>query len=262
MPLQFAANLSFLYQDLPFLDRIDAAARDGFKGVEYVSPLDVAARDIRQRLDDNGVQQVLFNAAVGQWAKGERGIGALPGHQEAFRDAMERALEYAGVLGNRLLHVMAGLLPATADRAAHAAAFQENLAWAAQQAAAQGVTLLLEPINQRDMPGYFLSYQRDALALIDAVGASNVALQFDCYHCQIMEGDVVTRLHALKDRIGHIQIASVPGRHEPDGEELNYPFVFEALRQMEYEGWIGCEYKPRAGTSEGLAWLRAYRAEH
>ncbi|SAI27529.1 hydroxypyruvate isomerase [Bordetella ansorpii] len=262
MSLQFAANLSFLYQDLPFLDRIDAAARDGFKGVEYVSPLEFSAPDIRQRLDDNGVQQVLFNAAVGQWSKGERGIGALPGHQAEFRDAMGRALEYAGVLGNRLLHVMAGLMLPGADRAAYVDAFQENLAWAAPQAAAQGVTLLLEPINQRDMPGYFLSYQDDAIALIDAVGASNIALQFDCYHCQIMEGDVVTRLRALKDRIGHIQIASVPGRHEPDGEELNYPFVFETLRELGYEGWIGCEYKPRAGTSEGLGWLRSYREAH
>ncbi|WP_144630730.1 2-oxo-tetronate isomerase [Bordetella genomosp. 13] len=256
MSLRFAANLSFLYQDLPFLDRIDAAARDGFKAVEYVSPLDFPAEEIRRRLDDHGMRQVLFNTAVGDWAARERGIGALPGRQADFRDAVGRALDYTDVLGNRLLHVMAGLVPAGADRAAYAAAFQENLAWAAQQAAAQGVTLLLEPINQRDMPGYFLSYQRDALDLIDAIGAPNLGLQFDCYHCQVMEGDVVTRLRATQDRIGHIQIASAPGRHEPDGEELNYPFVFETLRQIGYDGWIGCEYKPRAGTSEGLGWLR------
>jgi len=261
MALQFAANLSFLYPDQPFLERIGAAARDGFKGVEFVSPFDFPAAQIRQRLDDHGMRQVLFNAAVGDWAGGERGLGSLPGRQADFRTAMARALDDAGVLGNRLLHVMAGFVPPGAERARHAAIFQENLAWATQQAAAQGVTLLLEPINQRDMPGYFLSYQHDALALRDAVGAPNLAVQFDCYHCQIMEGDIVSRLHAMHEHIGHIQIASVPGRNEPDGEELNYPFVFGALEEMGYAGWVGCEYKPRGDTSVGLAWLRAYREQ-
>lgn len=260
MPLRFAANLSFLYQELPFLDRIAAAARDGFTGVEYVSPFDYPASEIRGRLDDHGVEQVLFNTAVGDWAAGERGLGSLPGRQADFRGAVGRALEYAGVLGNRRLHVMAGLLPAGADRAAHVDVFQENLAWAARQAAAQDVTLLLEPINQRDMPGYFLSYQHEALALLDAVGAPNAAVQFDCYHCQIMEGDIATKLRIMQAHIGHVQIASVPGRNEPDGQELNYPYVFGLLEQFGYDGWIGCEYRPRAGTSDGLGWLRAYRS--
>lgn len=259
MSLRFAANLSFLYQELPFLDRIAAAARDGFTGVEYVSPFDFPAADIRRRLDDHGVEQVLFNTAVGDWASKERGLGSLPGRQADFRDAVARALEYAGVLGNRRLHVMAGVLPAGADRAEHIDVFQENLAWAAPLAAAQDVTLLLEPINQRDMPGYFLSYQHQALALLQAVGAPNLAVQFDCYHCQIMEGDIATKLRIMRDQIGHVQIASVPGRNEPDGEELNYPFVFSTLEALAYDGWIGCEYRPRAGTSEGLGWLHAYR---
>jgi hydroxypyruvate isomerase len=258
MPLKFAANLSFLYQDLPFLDRIAAAARDGFEGVEYVSPYDFPAREIKQRLDDAGIAQVLCNAATGNWPA-ERGMAALPGRADEFQSDILRALDYAGELGHARLHVMPGFLPAGADRAAHQAVFESNLAWAAEHAAKQGVSLMLEPINQRDMPGYFLSYQRDALAIIDAIGAPNIKLQFDCYHCQITEGDVTTRLRAAFGRIGHIQIASVPGRNEPDGQELNYPFIFQTLNELGYGGWIGAEYKPRAATSAGLGWLREYR---
>jgi len=260
MPLKFAANLSFLYQDLPFLDRIGAAARDGFEGVEYLSPFDFPAHDIRQRLDDHGIEQALFNAPAGDWAGGERGTSSLPGRQDEFRDSIRRALDYAGVLGNQRVHVMAGLLPAGADRSERFALYTENVAWAAREAAAQGITIVLEPINQRDMPGYLLSYQKDALAVLDAVGAPNLKVQFDCYHCQIMEGDVTMKLRAMFDRIGHVQIASVPGRNEPDGEELNYPFLFRTLEQLGYAGWVGCEYRPRAGTSEGLGWLRDYRS--
>ena len=259
MSLKFAANLSFLYQDLPFLDRIAAAARDGFEGVEYLFPYDFPASEIKQRLSDAGIVQALFNAPAGDWAAGERGTASLPGRTDEFRAGIEKALDYAGVLGNTRLHVMAGLLPAGADRAAHLAAYQANVAWAAQQAAKQGITVVLEPINQRDMPGYFLSYQRDALAVVEAVGAPNLQVQFDCYHCQIMEGDIVMKLRAMFERIGHVQIASVPGRNEPDGQELNYPFIFRTLDELGYAGWVGCEYKPRAATSDGLGWLRAYR---
>lgn len=259
MSLKFAANLSFLYQDLPFLDRITAAARDGFEGVEYLFPYDFPANEIKQRLNDAGIVQALFNAPAGDWAKGERGTASLPGRADEFQAGIRKALDYAGVLGNTRLHVMAGLLPAGADRAAHLAVYQANVAWAAQQAAKQGITVVLEPINQRDMPGYFLSYQHDALAVIEAVGAPNLQVQFDCYHCQIMEGDIVMKLRAMFDRIGHVQIASVPSRNEPDGQELNYPFIFQTLDELGYAGWVGCEYKPRAATSDGLGWLRAYR---
>jgi len=260
MPLKFAANLSFLYQDLPFLDRIGAAARDGFEGVEYLSPFDFPARDIRQRLDEHGIVQALFNAPAGDWAGGERGTASLPGRQADFREGIARALDYAGVLGNQRVHVMAGLLPAGADRAERFDLYRENVAWAAREAAGHGITLVLEPINQRDMPGYLLSYQRDALAVLEAVGASNLKVQFDCYHCQIMEGDVTMKLRAMFAQIGHVQVASVPGRNEPDGEELNYPFLFRELEQLGYDGWVGCEYRPRAGTSDGLGWLRDYRS--
>lgn len=259
MTLKFAANLSFLYQDLPFLDRFAAAARDGFEGVEYLSPYDFPAGEIRRRLDDHGIEPALFNAPAGDWAAGERGTASLPGRTAEFRAGIDKALDYVGVLGNRLVHVMAGVLPAGADRAIHLATYQANVAWAAERAAAQGATIVLEPINQRDMPGYLLSYQRDALAVIEAIGAPNLRLQFDCYHCQIMEGDVTMKLRATIDRIAHVQIASVPGRNEPDGEELNYPFIFRALDDLGYAGWVGAEYRPRAGTSEGLGWLRAYR---
>lgn len=259
MSLKFAANLSFLYQDLPFLDRIAAAARDGFEGVEYLFPYDFPARDIKQRLGDAGIAQALFNAPAGDWAQGERGISSLPGRIEEFRTGVLKALDYAGELGNTRVHVMAGLLPADADRAARRDLYQANVAWAAEQAAGRGITIVLEPINQRDMPGYLLSYQQDALAVIDAIGATNLLVQFDCYHCQIMEGDIAMKLRAMFELIGHVQIASVPSRNEPDGQELNYPYVFQLLDELGYAGWVGCEYKPRAATSAGLGWLRAYR---
>lgn len=259
MSLKFAANLSFLYQDLPFLDRITAAARDGFEGVEYLFPYDFPAREIRQRLNDAGIAQALFNAPAGDWGKGERGTSSLPGRTEEFRSGVLKALDYAGELGNTRVHVMAGLLPADADRDERLDLYRTNVAWAAQQAADRGITLVLEPINQRDMPGYLLSYQQDALAVIDAIGASNLLVQFDCYHCQIMEGDIAMKLRAMIDLIGHVQVASVPGRNEPDGQELNYPYVFQVLDELGYAGWVGCEYRPRADTRAGLGWLRAYR---
>lgn len=260
MSLKFAANLSFLYQDLPFLDRIAAAAKDGFEGVEYLFPYDFSATEIKQRLVDNGIEQALFNAPPGNWAGGERGIASLPGREQEFKDSITRAIEYAGVLGNKRVHVMAGLLPANADRAERLDRYTRNVGWAAEQARGAGLTVVLEPINQRDMPSYLLSYQRDALDVVRAVSADNLKVQFDCYHVQIMEGDVVMKLRAMFDHIGHIQIASVPSRNEPDGEELNYPFIFQELDQLGYQGWVGCEYKARAATSDGLQWLRTYRA--
>lgn len=260
MSLKFAANLSFLYQDIPFLDRITAAAKDGFEGVECMYPYAVPAEEIKQRLVDNNIEQALFNAPPGDWDGGERGIASLPGREAEFKEAITLAIEYAHVLGNRRLHVMAGLLPENANRAEYLDRYVRNVAWAAEQARSIDLTIVLEPINQRAMPGYLLSYQRDALDVIRATGADNVKVQFDCYHTQIMEGDIVTKLRDQFDQIDHIQIASVPNRHEPDGEELNYPFIFRTLEQLGYQGWIGCEYKPRADTSAGLQWLQAYRA--
>jgi hydroxypyruvate isomerase len=256
---RFAANLSMLYPQHAFLDRFAAARADGFDAVEYLFPYDYSAADLKQRLDDNGLVQALFNAPPGDWAKGERGIASLPGRESEFRAGFDKALEYAVVLGNSRVHVMAGLLPSEADRARHHAVYLENLTYAAAQAAKADVTVLLEPINTRDMPGFFLNRQDQAQGICREVGAANIKVQFDCYHCQIVEGDLAVKLRRDMAGIGHIQIAGVPDRHEPDLGELNFPYLFTLIDELGYDGWIGCEYRPKGDTSEGLAWLREWR---
>ena len=259
---RFAANLSMMYVEHPFLDRFAAAARDGFKAVEYLFPYEHPAAELARRLKDNGLQQVLFNAPPGDWAGGERGMACLPGRGEELRSAVQRALEYAAELQCPRVHLMAGLAPAGADRAVLGRTYLENLAWAAQQAARQGVQILIEPINTRDIPGFFLNRQDEAHAIVSEVGAPNLKVQMDLYHCQIVEGDVSAKLRQYMPtgRIGHIQIAGVPQRHEPDLGEVNYPFLFDVIDETGFDGWIGCEYRPKAGTSEGLGWLRSYQA--
>ena len=255
---RFAANLSMMYTEHDFLDRFAAAAADGFQAVEYLFPYEHPAAELRARLDANGLVQALFNAPPGDWAAGERGMAALPGREAEFRAAFGRALEYAGVIGNDRIHVMAGLIPADAGRSRCRATYLENLAHAASAAAAQGITVLIEPINTRDMPGYFLNRQDDGQSICKEVGADNLKVQFDCYHCQIVEGDVTKTLQRDFAGIGHIQIAGVPERHEPDIGELNYPYLFDVIDKLGYQGWIGCEYRPRAGTSAGLGWIKPY----
>ncbi|WP_186184546.1 2-oxo-tetronate isomerase [Burkholderia gladioli] len=255
---RFAANLSMMYTEHPFLERFAAAARDGFRAVEYLFPYDFAADELKARLADAGLVQALFNAPPGDWAAGERGFASLPGREDEFRRAFDTALDYARVLGNDKLHVMAGLLPAGADRARHREVYLRNLAHAAEAARAAGVLVVIEPINTRDMPGYFLNRQDDAQAICRDVGAPNLRVQFDCYHCQIVEGDIAMKLKRDFAGIGHIQVAGVPERHEPDLGELNYLYLFELIDTLGYDGWIGCEYRPKAGTSEGLGWLRPY----
>lgn len=255
---RFAANLSMMYTERDFLDRFAAAAADGFQAVEYLFPYDYTAAELRARLDAHGLVQALFNAPPGDWAAGERGMAAMPGREAEFRAAFGRALEYAGVIGNDRIHVMAGLIPADADRARCRATYLENLAHAASAAGAQGITVLIEPINTRDMPGYFLNRQDDGQSICKEVGADNLKVQFDCYHCQIVEGDVTKKLQRDFAGIGHIQIAGVPERHEPDIGELNYPYLFDIIDNLGYQGWIGCEYRPRAGTSAGLGWIKPY----
>ncbi len=255
---RFAANLSMMYTEHPFLERFAAAARDGFRAVEYLFPYDFAADELKARLADAGLVQALFNAPPGDWATGERGFASLPGREDEFRRAFDTALDYARVLGNDKLHVMAGLLPAGADRARHREVYLRNLAHAAEAARAAGILVVIEPINTRDMPGYFLNRQDDAQAICREVGAPNLRVQFDCYHCQIVEGDIAVKLKRDFAGIGHIQVAGVPERHEPDLGELNYPYLFELIDTLGYDGWIGCEYRPKAGTSEGLGWLRPY----
>ncbi|KXE40514.1 hydroxypyruvate isomerase [Pseudomonas aeruginosa] len=258
---RFAANLSMLYPRHDFLERFAAAAADGFEGVEYLFPYAYPAAELKARLDDHGLRQVLFNAAPGDWDKGERGLASLPGREAEFRRAIAQAIDYAQVLGNRHIHVMAGLLPAGTDRIRHRETYLDNLAHAAREAAGAGLTVLIEPTNNRDMPGFFLTRQDDAQAICREVGADNLQVQFDCYHCQIVEGDLATTLRRDIGNIGHVQIAGVPDRHEPDDDnEVNYPYLFELLDRLGYQGWIGCEYRPRGDTSAGLEWLRRWRA--
>ncbi|MBC3884834.1 2-oxo-tetronate isomerase [Undibacterium griseum] len=260
---RFAANLSMMYTELDFPDRFAAAARDGFRGVEYLFPYDYPAQQLRALLEQNGLQQVLFNAPPGDWAAGERGIASLPGREEEFRRGFEQALEYAAILGNRHIHVMAGLAVPAIEQAKQHAVYLSNLAHAALLASREGVTVLIEPINTRDMPGYFLHYQQQAQDICDELATAHLQAQFDIYHCQIMEGDILRKLerylHRPQAGIGHIQIAGVPDRHEPSEGEVNYPYLFSQLDRMGYTGWIGCEYRPRAGTSEGLGWLQQWR---
>ncbi|GGM17082.1 2-oxo-tetronate isomerase [Pseudomonas asuensis] len=256
---RFAANISMLYPEHDFLDRFAAAAADGFKAVEYLFPYDYSPHELKTRLDDNGLVQVLFNAPPGDWASGERGIASLPNRQAEFRNSIARALEYATVLGNDRFHVMAGLLPAHADRATHREIYLANLAYASQEAARAGLTVVIEPINTRDMPGFFLNRQDEAQSICEEIGAPNLKVQFDCYHCQIVEGDIAAKLRRDMHRIGHIQIAGVPDRHEPDEGEVNYPYLFKLIDELGYEGWVGCEYRPRANTSDGLVWMHGLR---
>lgn len=263
---RFAANLSMLYRDVDFLDRFAAAARDGFEAVEYLFPYDYPPAQLAAQLRAHGLQQVLFNAPPGDWAAGERGLACLPGRRQEFAEGMARALHYAKALNCPRLHVMAGLLAPGADAEAAQATYVANLREAAALAAAQGTTLLIEPINGRDMPGYFVQHQSQAHALLAEIGAANVLVQMDLYHCQIVEGDLAMKLREYLSggRVGHLQIAGVPGRHEPDVGEIHYPYLFALLDQLGYDGWIGCEYLPARGaapgaTSEGLGWLRRWQ---
>lgn len=264
---RFAANLSMMYTEYDFLGRFAAAAADGFEAVEYLFPYEHDAAELRRRLDDHGLFQVLFNAPPGAWQAGERGIAALPGREEEVRSGIDRALEYAAALHCPRVHVMAGLVrpDATAVQLAeHRDTYLANLSWAAEQAAAMGVDILIEPINQRDMPGYFLSTQAEAHALLREVGAANLKVQLDLYHCQIVEGDLTATLRrdVPTGGVGHLQVAGVPDRHEPDRSELDIRHLFGVIDDLGFDGWIGCEYRPRAGTSEGLGWLHAYRGVH
>ncbi len=258
---RLAANLTMMYTEHPFLDRYAAAARDGFSGVEFLFPYEFAAAELKSRLEEHGLTQALFNAPPGDWAAGERGIASLPGREGEFERGFDQALEYAAALGNRSLHVMAGLIRPEQDRAAHREAYLKNLAAAARAAASAGITVVIEPINTRDIPGFFLNRQDEAQAVCAEVGAENLKVQFDIYHCQIVEGDIAMKLQRDMAGIGHIQIAGVPDRHEPDLGELNYPYLFERIDALGYAGWIGCEYRPKAGTSAGLGWARPYLAK-
>ena len=257
---RLAANLSMMYTEHDFLDRFAAAAKDGFKGVEFLFPYEHPAAEIRSRLEQHGLEQALFNAPPGDWSKGERGLASRPGREDEFRRGIDTALEYARVLGNQRLHVMAGLIAPDEPRERHLEVYRRSLAHAAQAAAADGVTVVIEPINTRDIPGFFLNRQDEAHAICAEVGAPNLRVQMDLYHCQIVEGDVAMKIRKHIAGVGHVQIAGVPERHEPDVGELHYPYLLSLLDELGYDGWVGCEYRPRAGTSAGLGWMRRLTA--
>ena len=255
---RFAANLGFLFPELPFLERFAAAAKAGFTAVEYASPYEYKAAELRLRLDDNGLTQVLINSPAGNRAAGERGFACLPGREGTFRDGVSQALDYAVALGCRRVHVMAGVPPAGLAHDTALALYATNLALAGEKALAAGVKLVIEPLNPRDAPGYLLATQEQGAAIAAAIGRDRLGLQFDLYHCQTAQGDVTTRLAALMPAIDHMQLADVPGRHEPGTGEIGWEFVFRRIDELGYQGWIGCEYNPIGDTVEGLAWRKKY----
>jgi hydroxypyruvate isomerase len=253
---QFAANLTFLFADAPFGERFQRAATAGFRGVEYLFPYDWPAHDVAEWLKAADVEQVLFNLPAGDWAAGERGLACLPHRQGEFAESVEQALNYAMVLDCERVHCMAGLRPAGVAEAELAAIYVANLQFAADRFAAIGATVMIEPINSRiDMPGYWLDDVSKALRLLDAIDRPNVKLQRDLYHAQIIQGDLARTIEANLGRIGHVQIADNPGRHEPGTGEINYRFLFDLLDRLGYDGWVGCEYKPLTTTEAGLGWL-------
>ncbi len=255
---RLAANLSMMFNEVPFLDRFGQARDAQFDGVEFLFPYDFPAGDIRRRLDDHGLTLALFNMPPGNWAAGERGLASLPGRAGEFRDGVKRALDYAGALGVHLIHCMAGIVPPGVSPVTAGSVYAANLAWAGEQALAAGVRLVIEPINHRDMPGYFLHTQAQGAAVVEAIGRDRLGLQFDVYHCQITEGDVTRRMAEFLPVIAHMQIADVPARNEPGTGEIGWEYVFRQMDELGYRGWVGCEYRPAAGTVDGLRWRERY----
>lgn len=257
---KFAANLSMMFNEVPFLDRFAAARDAGFKAVEFLSPYDHPVDAVAGRLHEAGLEIALFNLPPGDWAAGERGITSIPGREAEFRASVEKALLYAEAMGATRLHAMAGIPPASADSGSCRATIIANLRHAAEKLAGHGITLLLEAINTRDMPGFFVSTQADSFAICQAVGAPNIRMQMDLYHMQMTEGDLASKLRQYAPLCGHVQIAGVPGRHEPDTGEIRYEYLFRLLDELGYDGWVGCEYRPAGNTVDGLGWLRTMSA--
>jgi hydroxypyruvate isomerase len=255
---RFAANLSMMFNELPFLDRFGAARTAGFEGVEFLFPYEVPATELRARLNGEGLTQVLFNMPPGDWATGERGMASLPGRQAEFRESVKKALDYAAALDCRQIHCMAGIVPAGVSLTTATSVYAANLAWAAERAQPAGVKLVIEPINHRDMPGYFLNTQAQGAAIIAAIGSDRVGLQFDVYHVQITEGDITKRMELHMPIIAHMQIADVPARNEPGTGEIGWSFVFRRMDELGYQGWVGCEYRPAGETVAGLGWRERF----
>jgi hydroxypyruvate isomerase len=259
---RFAANLTLLFNEVDFLDRFAAARDAGFEAVEYLFPYACRTEDLVARLRDHGLQQVLHNLPAGDWAAGERGIACIPGREREFRESVDRAIEYATALRCPQVNCLAGIPPGDSEPARVHGTLVENLAYAAARLGDAGIALLVEPINTRDIPGFYLRRSQQAIDLIDAVGSDNLFLQYDIYHMQVMEGDLAPTIERNLARIRHMQLADTPGRHEPGTGEINYPFLFDFIDRAGYAGWIGCEYKPAGGTRDGLGWLQSWRTRH
>src|SRR5581483_4290871 len=252
---RFAANLSMMFNEEDFLDRFAMARKHGFGAVEYLFPYAHDKAELAERLRSEGLQQVLFNGPPGDWEKGERGLGGLPGREAEFETSIETALEYAWALKCPRIHVMAGMVPAGAERNRHRDTFAANLAWASPLARQAKVELLLEPLNAVDFPGYLVGSIAQAQEIITLSGADTVFLQYDVYHLQMSQGQLAQSFRDHFDQIRHIQIAGVPGRHEPDNsQEINYPMLFTFCASLGDRGWIGCEYRPRVRAEAGLGW--------
>ncbi len=268
---KFAANLHYLFTELPFLDRFEAAAAAGFRGVEFQVPYDYAGSELKARLHGNGLEMVLFDAPMGDWNRGDRGLAAVPGREVEFRDSLARAAEFAHALECDLVHVMAGVVGPGTDYAVAEQVYVSNLRHAAAFFRPHGVRVVIEPINRRlgavqggpsytteGMHGYFLNHSEHARRIIEQVASDNLFLHLDVYHMQMLEGHLAETLRTHIGLLRHVQIAGVPGRHEPSVGEINYPYLFDLLDELGYRGWVGCEYRPRDGTVQGLSWARQY----
>jgi hydroxypyruvate isomerase len=251
---KFAANLTMLFTELPFLDRFAAAEAAGFSGVEYLFPYDFEKAALRERLEQHGLTQILHNLPAGNWAAGERGIAILPDRVDEFREGVRYGIDYAKALGCRQLNCLVGVAPADADMIELNEVLLKNLRFAADALARENIRLLIEPINTLDIPGFFLNGTPQAVQIISDVQSENLFIQYDIYHMQVMEGDIARTLQKHLARIAHVQVADNPGRNEPGTGEINYPFLFRHLDEIGYRGWVGCEYKPKTTTVEGLGW--------
>jgi hydroxypyruvate isomerase len=251
---KFNANLSWLFQEETFLDRFAAAANAGFTGIEILFPYEQPALEIRSALQSNGQELVLMNAPPGDFGAGERGLAALPGREKDFRESFGKALDYAETLGCNRIHVMSGVTAKFDPTEAHRT-FLTNLEYALDKVENSGLSILIEPINTRDFPGYYLTTVEQADGILDEISNPALKIQFDWYHAQIMGGDLARRTERLFSKIGHFQVAGVPDRAEPDLGEVNFPYLFRLVDTLQYDGWIGCEYRPKGRTKEGLGWL-------
>ncbi len=257
--IKFSANLSMLFTELDFLERFSAAKNAGFEYVEYLFPYDFEPEEIADQLTSNELKQVLFNLPAGNWSEGERGITCYPGRSGEFQDGVGKAIEYANILGCEQLNALAGIPPSKSDGNEVKTTFINNLRFAADKLGEHDIYLLTEPINTIDIPGFYLNYTEQAKSILHDVNSKNLFIQYDIYHMQIMEGDLIRTITKNLDHIKHIQIADNPGRHEPGSGEINYSTIFSALEDLGYDGYVGCEYIPKESTLDGIGWIQKYR---